>query len=132
MYKCVKTIPPKAENAIFIEKADGTLLFNGENPGESGWLKDSDISDIATGHFSSYAGDSGGPFWTEVVVDGESRQTLVAVYNAHRNVPPPVDVSELPKDQCRLLASKVSKDVVKWINENMQLIMHMKMPYSQV
>ena len=99
---------PRADNAIFFEQPDGTLRF------DDFWQDDGPPA-TDTGYKSAYTGDSGSPYWMESEVEGEARQTVLAVHNTHYGKPPPTIYSTNALDQCRMLATKVTADVVNWI-----------------
>ena len=123
MFKCIQPKLPKDQNAIFMEKEDNSLYFNGENEGQYGWFQDEEISNIATGHISASYGDSGSPYWTEVKVDDKSKPTLLAVQSLQTTFVDsiaPAYYSDLAYHQCRFLATKISEGVIQWLKSYMK------------
>ena len=112
VFKCIKSIPPRAMNAIFneIDKI-GNLEFSNN-------VEDPQRPDDEHGYMSTGFGDSGSPYWMEK--DGIS--TLIAIN--HGTIPnkkvPYKSRGWYDNDQlwqCRIIATQVTKEMVDWIKE---------------
>ena len=110
VFKCIKAIPPRAMNAIFNEiNEDGDLQYH-EN------VEDPTRPDNEHGYVSPSFGDSGSPYWME---DDTDTSTLIAI---HYGTSKKKDKSRGWYDndpfwQCRIIATKVTREMVDWIRE---------------
>ena len=118
-YKCIQPMLPRAENAVFDTMEDGKLNF-------TGWEKDEALPPTASGYVTGYNGDSGGPFWTKSIFktkklfkepqkEDQERQTIVAVFSSSPNSSPAY--SSLVEKQCRMIATKISSNIIRWIKD---------------
>ena len=113
-YKCIRPTFPQARNVMFIQNPDGTLSYDHR----LSWVQDEQLPKTTTGYVSAAYGDSGAPYWALRNVDGEERHIILAVHSSTNEVPPPTVYSDLAKDQCRMYACKISKEVIDWIKQN--------------
>ena len=122
-FKCVRPIFPRAENVFFIEQPDGTLEYEEK----TGWIKDDDLPGTTTGYVQASGGDAGGPYMIRhymkrqggVFPPGnvgslEYTHILLAVHHSQTILPPTL-FSTSAKDQCRMVASKISTSIMDWI-----------------
>lgn len=119
MFKCVKPLPPRANNAVFSEiftdgsSSERELQFIRHE-------RDKQRPDDESGYVSALSGDSGSPYWiTEEREDGSFKNTLVAIHNSNLGVPgknKAVYINEA-KYQCRHSATKITEDIKLWIKK---------------
>ena len=104
--KCIAPKLPRAENALFILKDDGSIEFEV-------WNQDDSRPESESGYVSTAVGDSGSSYWTETEDDyGNSRQVIIAVHSSGNK---DRRYSIKPSEKCREFVTKVSTDVVTWL-----------------
>ena len=111
VFKCIQTLAPKADNALFVKEDDASLIFKA-------WFTDDDFPDTASGYVGTNDGDSGGPVWIDTEINGVVTPTIIAVFNG--GIPGNLH-RKREAHQCRDVATKVSEEVVNWINEESEL-----------
>ena len=116
MIKCIKPIFPRGDTAVFLEDVKTkvlkgpTMVQDDPNPR----AKDE------TGYVSMHLGDSGAPFWVPSSEFGHSdkdQNILIALYKGSFRTGDAAhgSISNNKEDQCRMISTKISEDVVKWI-----------------
>ena len=115
--KCVKSIVPRASTYIFSRTLDDKyrvpILF--EKLEYKGAVQDDEMKH-ASGHVTTFSGDSGSPYWK---YDASRRAIVVSIVTS--KVGPKFDprspLSENPEMECNHKATKLTEEVVKWIKK---------------
>ena len=112
-FKCIQSIIPQAENAVFLKDWKDELHF-------LQWEKDSWVDEKDTGYSSVSLGDSGSPYWRpdkKFIFDVEDRATLLAIHSRHLDLEGIHPATYVPnrRHECKILATKVSTNVIEWI-----------------
>ena len=114
IFKCIKSIPPRAKNAIFNEiDKEGNLEY------DNNVEEDASRPGDEQGYMSPSYGDSGSPYWMKGRNDAA---TLIAINHGvltkSNNVKFPKGwYNNDPRLQCRIIATKVTKEILDWIRE---------------
>ena len=117
IYKCVKSIVPRASTHVFSRTLDDKqqVLIKFEKLKYKGPVQDDEIKH-ASGHVTTYSGDSGSPFWK---YDASKRAVVVSIVSS--KVGPKSDprspLNKNPEMQCNNKATKLTEEVVSWIKE---------------
>ena len=123
VFKCVIPILPRAKTAVFIRKGKYKLTFDNQID------EDAPRPDGETGYSSHASGDSDAPFMVapsptdpnKPKGDAENRYTFVAIVSHRdaingRNIKQPAAIYLTDKyDQCRMISSKMTREILKWI-----------------
>ena len=115
--KCVKSIVPRASTYIFSRNLDDKyrvpILF--EKLEYKGAVQDDEMKH-ASGHVTTFSGDSGSPHWK---YDSLDRAIVVSIVSS--KVGPKSDprsrLNRNPEMQCNNKATKLTEGVVKWIKK---------------
>ena len=127
IFKCIKSIPPSAKNAIFNEiDKEGNLEYDDEE-------EDVSRPDDEQGYVSSALGDSGSPYWMK---DHDGVATLIAIHHGGlgktRLTKAKVWYNNDPRFQCQIIATKVTKEMLDWIKEKEQQYSNTIEQYSRL
>ena len=110
-YKCTKPVIPEATFAIFIERNENTKEPVLEFKLQEDESHERDIS----GYIAPQSGDSGSPYWTHnTLIEYDLRATLVGVHSTGGKS---VRLFTDPYYQCRLTATKIIDDILRWVKE---------------
>ena len=115
--KCVKSIVPRASTYIFsrtLEDKNGDSIML-EKLEYKGPVQD-DAMKHASGHVTTFYGDSGSAFWK---YDSSKRAIVVSIAASKvgSKFDPFSPVSENPEMECNNKATKLTEEVVKWIKK---------------
>ena len=73
------------------------------------------MPDTMAGYLQARSGDSGGTYWTyETVNENVKRPILIAIHSSSSNNR---KISIDKASQCRMMATKITDDILKWIKE---------------
>ena len=112
IYRCLVPKLPRAWNANFEKNKDGTLEFKD-------WFQDEQRPEKESGYITGGPGDSGSPIVKEIYDEDmkRSRYVTLAVYNMATVVIEGRDTyySTNIKEKCRIMISKLTDDVLKWL-----------------
>ena len=119
VFKCVKPIIPRANNAIFLETSAHPVILE--------YIKlipDPNRPNDEHGHIALFGGDSGAPLWREC---NNGKAELRAIYKGHNNNKKFPTGRYRHNDeyiasvgltvQCVNYATKLTKDMVQWITD---------------
>ena len=116
--KCIKSIIPRASTYLFSRTLQTKTLRNKNKDYEKLEYEevveqDEEIKG-ASGHVTTYSGDSGSPYWK---YDSSKRAIVVSIVTS--KVGPKFDprssLLENPEMQCNNKATKLTEEVVSWI-----------------
>ena len=116
-FKCIKPILPERATMVFAkigEKSptEGHLTFVGIE-------YDKNYGEAETGFYQTSSGDSGSPYWIEVLRQDGSQQQANAIIAVHKGefnlLKPSAFYSDKKVYKCRSFASKVTPAIAKWI-----------------
>ena len=113
IYRCITPKLPTAKNALFRRDVDGNLRF-------VEWKKDAPRPERESGYMAGGPGDSGSPLFTCAMEDDwKKRHIQIGVYNraAFLNNGMETTYSTDVKDKCRMIVSKLTGDVVRWLGK---------------
>ena len=116
IYRCLQQKLPVAENAIFLQRLNGDLKFEH-------FVKDEPRPERESGYMVGGKGDSGGSIIKkihETKPGTKKTHVLVGVYNKAVGSTTDQDGRETTystdiNKKCRMMISKLTEDVVKWI-----------------
>ena len=115
--KCVKSIVPRASTHIFSRTLDDKdrVLPMFEILDYKGPVQDDEMKH-ASGHVTTYLGDSGSPLWK---YDTSRRAIVVSIVTSKvgPKFAPRSPLSENPELECNNMATKLTEEVVKWIKK---------------
>ena len=119
IYKCVKSVPLMAKNGIFKESITFRDQFSFV---KSETDKQRPIDE--TGYVSPAVGDSGSPYWTTKREAGKLKAVLLAVVSFNLKEPTEAyaSYSNDPFYQCRIGATKITDDILRWIKEQTNIV----------
>ena len=115
--KCVKSIVPRASTYIFSRTLDDKhqfpIMF--EKLDYKGPVQDDEIKH-ASGHVTTFSGDSGSPYWK---YDASRRAIVVSIVTSKvgPKFGPRSPFSDNPEMECNHKATKLTEEVVKWIKK---------------
>ena len=122
IYKCVKSIVPRASTHVFSRTLDDKqqVLIKFEKLKYKGPVQDEEIKH-ASGHVTTNSGDSGSPFWK---YDASGRAIVVSLVTSKvgPKFGPRSPFSDNPEMECNHKATKLTDDVVKWIKKKAGII----------
>ena len=73
------------------------------------------MPDLTAGYVQTRSGDSGGAYWTyDTVIENDVRSIMIAI---HSSSMPNIEISTDKASQCRMSATKITDDILKWIKE---------------
>ena len=73
------------------------------------------LNDFASGYVQAMGGDSGGSFWNyNTIMEKQKRSVAVAILSDSDD---DVKFSTKRRDLCRMGATKITNDMLKWIKE---------------
>ena len=108
-YRCLDGNLPRAQVGVFIKHQDGSLLF-------VDWDQDDKRPPNESGYLSTHYGDSGSPVFTTTKDEqGKERTVMIAIQQGTHNPPENTRYKDGVLDKCRMIESKVSRDVVEWL-----------------
>ena len=116
IYRCITPKLPTAKNALFRRDVDGKLKF-------MEWKWDEPRPERESGYMSGGGGDSGSPLFTYVAdTDRKKRHIQIGVYNRAAFLTKRMETkySTDIKDKCRMIVSKLTGDVVRWLGKIME------------
>ena len=116
IYRCITPKLPTAKNALFRRDVDGNLKF-------VEWKKDAPRPERESGYMAGGLGDSGSPLSTCVMEDDwKKRHVQIGVYNRAAFLTNGMETtySTDVKDKCRMIVSKLTGDVVRWLGKIME------------
>ena len=115
VYKCIKTIIPRASTHIFSQDQQTNNLKFEDQVEQDDVPNANDVS----GYVTIYYGDSGSLYWKE------SSGKAVAIAMVSSKVGPKFEpfsqYSEDPELQCSQKATKLTEDIVKWIKKKARI-----------
>ena len=118
--KCIKSIIPRASTYLFSRTLQTQTLRNKNKNYEKleyeEVVEQDDEIKGASGHVTTYSGDSGNPYWKYVGLD---RAIVVSIVSS--KVGPKSDprspVNKNPEMQCTNKATKLTEEIVSWIKK---------------
>ena len=116
VYKCIKTIIPKASTHVFSQdQQTGSLKF------ENIVIQDESSKD-ASGYVTTFVGDSGSLYWK---TDSTGRAVAISIVNSKvgPKFEPFSTYSENPKSSCNQKSTKLTEDIVRWIKQKSGITM---------
>ena len=67
------------------------------------------------GYVQTMPGDSGGTYWTyDTVLENDKRSIMIAIVSGGLKI---FKISTDKASQCRMIATKIGDDILKWIKE---------------
>ena len=110
-HKCVEVKVVKSKFAVFVDKNKDGGNIDIEHKYDS---QDS-LDDFTSGYVQAMGRDSGGSFWTyNTIMEKQKRSVAVAILSDSDD---DVKFSTKRKDLCRMGATKITNDMLKWIKE---------------
>ena len=110
-YKCIRAKIPESQIAVFAERNTYSVI-----PDLEFKYNDKDSTpDTMAGYLQTRSGDSGGTYWTyEAVNENIKKSILIAIHSSsHDNI----KISTDKASQCRIMATKITDDILQWIKE---------------
>ena len=109
-HKCVEAKHRKPKFAVFVDKSNGENI-DIEYKYDSQDLQD----DFTSGYVQAMGGDAGGSFWTyNTIMEKQKRSVAIAILSDSDD---DVNFSTKRRDLCRIGATKITNDMLKWIKE---------------
>ena len=112
-FKCIKSVIPRASTYVFIkDRETGALKFD--------HIVQDEKREYLSGYVSTYAGDSGSPYWK---TGASNKAILIAIVSSKfgPKYEPRSSVSEDPEKQCTNKASKLTEAIVSWIKQHAEI-----------
>ena len=112
-FKCIKSVIPRASTYVFIKDRETGAL-------KSDHIVQDEKREYLSGYVSTYAGDSGSPYWK---TGASNRAILIGIVSSKfgPKFEPRSTVSEEPEKECTNKASKVTEVIVSWIKQHAEI-----------
>ena len=109
-HKCVDAKLAQPKFAVFVDKSNGENIdieykYDGQDS----------LDDITSGYVQAMGRDSGGSFWTyNTIMEKQKRSVAIAILSDSDD---DVKLSTKRRDLCRIGATKITNDMLKWIKD---------------
>ena len=110
-HKCIRAKIPESQIAVFVERNTYSVQVDLEFKN----VKKDSLPDLTAGYVQTRTGDSGGTYWTyDTVNENDVRSIMIAIHSSSH---PNDKISTDKASQCRMMATKITDDILEWIKQ---------------